>query len=124
MNILCLDIGMRRTGVAFVETNVNVPLALDTIQSETQEEMIEKIMTIVREKKIDRVIIGLPLLLSGGEGEQSEYVRSCAELLKEEKVEVEFIDERYTTSDSQEYDGDARAACELLRTYMQKNPAL
>lgn len=117
MRTLGLDIGLRRTGVAFADADIGIPFPLDTIIAQTKEEMIEQVEMIARERKVDRIIVGLPLLPSGDEGSQSAYVRSCAEDLSALGFAIDFIDERYTTSDSKDYDGDARAACLLLQTY-------
>ncbi len=120
MRLLALDIGMKRTGIAFVDTANDVVLPLDTIVADDADTMIENVIAIVKERKVEQVIVGLPLLPSGEEGSQTDYVRSCANTLSESGVEVSFLDERYTTSKSQDFDGDARAACELLAMYLQR----
>ncbi|UPA22063.1 Holliday junction resolvase RuvX [Candidatus Peribacteria bacterium] len=120
MHLLALDIGKKRTGVAFVDTDNDIPLPLDTIIENTVDGMIERVAGIIDERGVDEVVIGLPLLPSGKEGEQVLYVRMCAEKLEERGVAVVFMDERYTTSKMTSFDGDARAACELLQTYLER----
>ncbi len=120
MRILALDIGARRTGIAFVDTENGIPLPLDTIDVEFEEEMIEYVKKILIDRAVDEIVIGLPLLPSGVEGEQVEFVRRCGEDLKSANIPIVFLDERYTTSSSSESDGDARAACELLRMRLQR----
>ncbi|HVW67129.1 MAG TPA: Holliday junction resolvase RuvX [Candidatus Peribacteraceae bacterium] len=117
MRTLGLDIGERRTGVAFNDSAINIPFPLDTITADSKEEMIAQVELIARERKVDRIVVGLPLLPSGDEGSQAHYVRSCAANLEQLGFPIDFLDERYTTVDSKEYDGDARAACQLLQTY-------
>lgn len=121
MRILALDVGLRRTGVAFVDESNGIALPLDTIIADSKEDMIERVMLIIKERKVDLLVVGLPLLPSGDEGSQSEYVREVASEFMEAGVEVRFLDERYTTSDSSDYDGDAKAACGLLMTYLERH---
>lgn len=117
MRTLGLDIGMHRTGVAFNDDTVNIPFPLDTIVTDTKEEMVAQVEMIARDRKVDRIVVGLPLLPSGDEGSQALYVRSCTVDLEALGLPIDFLDERYTTVHSKEFDGDARAACQLLQTY-------
>ena len=120
MKILALDIGTRRTGVAFVDTANGIPLPLDTILSESTEELVSHIHQIADERGVEKIVIGLPLLLSGDEGSQSGYVRECAAMIEQSGLQIHFVDERYTTGASAEYDGDARVACGLLTTFLER----
>ena len=115
---------MKRTGVGFVDTTNGIVLPLDTIQSSSVDAMVRAVSDIVTSRSIEKVIVGLPLLPSGDEGSQSTYVRECAERLQAAGIAIEFLDERYTTSASGEYDGDARAACQLLEMYVARQANL
>jgi len=121
MRILALDIGRRRTGVAFAESDVGVPIALDTIQHKTEDELIVQTESYAKEKQVDELLLGLPLLPTGIEGDQVDYVRSCGEIFTERGWKISYLDERYTTDKKTQSDGDARAACELLLTFLQRN---
>lgn len=120
MRILALDHGRRRTGVAFCDTNNGVAVALDTIIYESPEELLEKVVTLFTQKKADLIVLGLPLLLGGGEGEQSGLVRAFSKDLGARGCAVELLDERYTTFTHIEIDGDAAAAVSLLNTYVDR----
>jgi len=120
MNYLALDIGMRRTGVAFSSSETGVPVALDTIKSKDNESLIKEVKLLVDERQIGEVICGLPLLLSGEEGKQCEYVHSITDLLTELGIKIHLLDERYTTPNLTEIDGDASAACQLLLTFLER----
>lgn len=128
MHLLALDIGLRRTGVAFGDTKSGVVVALDTFHHSTAHELATKVERVVREKKIDSLIIGLPLLLSGEEGEQSGLIREAADVIgKLVAIPVEFIDERYTTKKSlggPKSDPDALAACTILTIKMDRKNAI
>lgn len=117
MRLLALDIGTRRTGIAYCD-DTGVPLPLNTIEHESERALIDHIHDLIAARNIDHLIIGLPLLPSGAEGKQSKIVRSVGETLSA-MVPVEYLDERYTTQDSYP-DPDARAACALLTTFLER----
>ncbi len=114
--ILALDIGKRRTGIAFGDDNIGFVAAMDTIRHASIEALVDRVRDIAQVKKVGQLIIGLPLLPGGKEGEQARYVREVAKRLeKDVGLPVECVDERYTTSKGHpEADLDAKAACELL----------
>jgi putative Holliday junction resolvase len=123
---LAFDVGMRRTGAAFLDENIGIPLPLETIRHHSVEELLEAALPLIAARKTDKVILGLPLLPSGEEGSQSAFVRSVGNQLEAQGIAVEYRDERYSTprrhSDKaarhspppSAYDGDAAAACSLL----------
>lgn len=120
MRILALDIGKRRTGVAFCDDSIGIPLPLDTVIANDEADLVGQILQLCDEREIDALVIGLPLLLSGEEGAQSSFVRLIGSRLEEAEVPVEYLDERYTTQKSGENDGDARAACGLLQLFIER----
>ncbi|MSR67411.1 Holliday junction resolvase RuvX [Candidatus Peribacteria bacterium] len=128
MNILALDIGLRRTGISYGETKSGIVIALDTMQHTTPEELSEQVKIIVKSKKIDHVIIGLPLLPSGLEGEQVSLVKAAAKMIENESgLTPEFLDERYTTKihfSARGSDPDATAACALLTVWLDRKNAI
>lgn len=126
MRILALDVGMRRTGVAYLDDMTGIPLPLDTISHSSEEDLIQRLRMLIDERGIDRVIIGLPLLPSGKEGSQSAVSRSIGQRLADAGLSVEYRDERHTTPrishhkhalQARKIDGDAAAAYVLLSRY-------
>lgn len=121
MRILALDIGRRRTGVAFAEDTIGVPVALDTVQHESIDDLRDQVLVLADERNVDVLLLGMPLLLSGKEGDQSAFVRTCGDRLEAVGMHVEYMDERYSTGTrTKDIDGDAKAACELMLTYLSK----
>lgn len=118
MRFLALDVGSRRTGVAYGDTDIGIPFPLETIEHSTLQELYEVIRNFIEERSVDRLIIGLPLLPSGDEGEQVEYVRSFLPLLDD--FPYELVDERYTTPKGQNGDGDSHAACQILSVILDR----
>lgn len=80
----------------------------------------------MRELKVEQVIVGLPLSLSGADSAQTTETRSFAELLgRELKVPVELYDERFTTRLAERSGGraseDSRAAAHLLEGWLAEH---
>jgi putative Holliday junction resolvase len=84
----------------------------------------------VEELEAERVVVGLPLSLGGGETTQTEETREfAARLAQRLRVPVELYDERLTTRLAQRTARDAdrssragedsRAAAHLLETWLQ-----
>lgn len=121
MKILALDIGTRRTGCAFYDNATGVPLPLDTVQHRTIDEFVDRVSHLARDRGIDRLVIGLPLLPSGQEGAQASEVRTYSSALAALQIPATFLDERYTTPKGGPGDGDASSALSILNTYLQKN---
>lgn len=119
-NYLALDIGKRRTGIAFASGDTGVPVALESLEHKKSDDLIDHVRSLAEEKSVDLILCGLPLLLSGDEGAQSSYSRSIADALAESGLNVTFLDERYTTPNIAEIDGDAAAACQLLLTFLER----
>ena len=95
MRYLGLDVGTKRTGVAFADTDDDILFSLETIHHESQEELLSRVQELVLERSIDEVVLGLPLLLSGKPGSQANIVQSFAEALKREHIPHCLLDERY-----------------------------
>lgn len=117
--VLAFDIGTRRTGVAFGDTSDGVVVSLDTILHHSPDELVEAVAVIVKEKSITHIVVGLPRLPSGEEGEQAAFSRSVGDAFVARGWPVTYIDERFTTSKDESVDGDAKAAIELLQLAFQ-----
>ena len=125
MQCLALDLGRKHTGVAFADAEVDIALPLDTIHHETEEELLEALEKIVDERQITTIVLGLPYLSSGEEGEQVEYVRDVALKIKEAcpSCTIQFLDERQTNktdAKTKSEDDNAQAAVTLLQVFLER----
>ena len=75
MSILGLDIGDKRTGVAISNDVSSICTPLNYIPSQDINYFLKNLYNLIIEKKINKIIIGLPKLLSGKEGERAKYSR-------------------------------------------------
>ena len=102
MRILALDIGERRIGVALSDPGGLLATPLTAIHRRRQAEDIDEVLRLVDEHDAERIVVGLPLELSGRRGTQagrvSTFVRAMAERTQ---VPVDTVDERYSTVQAQ-----------------------
>jgi putative Holliday junction resolvase len=107
MRILALDVGKRRIGIAITD-----PLAITARPHSTidrNKEAPQKISALIKELEVGKVLVGLPLHLSGAEGPQTEDVRKfVAKLQPHVSVPIEFRDERLTTVEAEHRLSDRR----------------
>jgi len=119
MRYLGLDVGTRRTGAAIADDKDDILFSIATIEHTDFETLTSAVLTIVREKKIDLVVLGLPLLLSGEEGAQVQIVRSFGHELAKKGVSCRFVDERFSTPSAPGLDKDSSAACSILSSILR-----
>lgn len=119
MRLIALDLGKRRTGVAFYDTQTDIVVPLNVLQCSSDVELVGALQALLQERSPEHIIVGLPLLPSGKEGEQSAWVREVLQKLAPKQA-VHFVDERYSTARDGSVDPDAAAACELLRGFLER----
>ncbi|MDQ3043716.1 MAG: Holliday junction resolvase RuvX [Chloroflexota bacterium] len=128
--LLGLDVGDKRIGVAVSDESGTLATPLRYV-SRGQRDQID-LEALVREWKIERLIVGLPTGMSGREGPQAANVRAYAETLALAlELPVVYWDERLTTAIAERQliaDGvrlaqrreriDAAAAAVILQDYL------
>ena len=128
MRILALDHGTARIGCAISDPSGTLATPLPTIEPPEPRSVAE----LVANYEVERVVVGLPLHLSGEEGAQVELVRTfCGELEAVLEVPVETYDERLTTrmAEASRREGatappDSLAAAHLLQAYLAGRAAI
>jgi putative Holliday junction resolvase len=122
--VLALDYGSARCGVAVSDPTGTLATPLDPVLRANTRRGIARLATVVRETGAERVVLGLPLGLSGADTAQTAETRAFGERLAEAVgVPVELYDERFTTriaqrSASREASEDSRAAAVLLEDWL------
>ena len=125
---LALDFGEARCGCAISDPTGTVVTPLGAIERPDTRRGLGRLAATVREREAERVVVGLPLSLSGDEGPQAARTREFAARLAERvDVPVVFHDERLTTRQADrtggKADADSRAAAHLLEAYLAAAPA-
>lgn len=102
--LLGLDYGSHRIGTALSDPLGITAQPLPAIRRRGDNRDIEAIGELVREYSVDRVVLGLPLMLDGTEGEQAKRARAFGEKIVERLgVPVEAWDERMTTAQAERH---------------------
>ncbi len=124
MKVLALDYGSARTGVAVSDPTGMIARPVEVVQKAGTDRGLARIGELVREHETERVVVGLPLTMSGRLGEQAAETELFVSRLRETlEVPVETFDERFTTDLAEQGGGgshptDARAAAHLLSSYL------
>jgi putative Holliday junction resolvase len=122
--VLALDYGSARCGCALSDPTGTLATPLPAVTQPASEAGLEAIAALVREQGVGRVVVGLPVSLSGEEGAQAAETRGFAERLRAVlDVPVETWDERFTTRMARATPGrhaeDSRAAAHLLQSWLE-----
>ena len=95
-----IDFGKARIGLAISDERRIIAQPLETIRASSNPPQNARLIVHALSvyKNIDAVVIGLPLLLNGKEGEMAQLVRSFAKILEEMlPLPLFFWDERLTS---------------------------
>lgn len=122
--VLALDYGSARCGCALSDPTGTLATPLEAVERPATEAGLEAIARLVGEHEVERVVVGLPVSLSGEEGAQAAETRAFVERLRTALgVPVETWDERFTTRMAQATPGrhaeDSRAAAHLLQGWLE-----
>jgi putative Holliday junction resolvase len=126
MRVLALDYGSARCGCALSDPTGTIVTPIELVPRPGTRRGLARIGELVREREVERVVVGLPLSLSGEDSEQTRETREFAARLARrlgEEVPVELHDERFTTRMAQRMEGatapeDSRAAAHMLEGWL------
>jgi putative holliday junction resolvase len=123
LRVLALDYGAARCGVAVSDPTGTLATPLDAVLKPATKKGLQRLRDLVRELDVERIVVGLPVSLGGGNSAQTRETRQFADRLSAAvDVPVELYDERFTTSLAQQAGGtaalDSRAAAVLLDEWL------
>jgi putative holliday junction resolvase len=123
LRVLALDYGAARCGVAVSDPTGTLATPLDAVLKPATKKGLQRLRDLVRELDVERIVVGLPVSLGGGDSAQTRETRQFADRLSAGvDVPVELYDERFTTSLAQQAGGtaalDSRAAAVLLDEWL------
>ncbi len=130
--VLALDLGDRRIGVALSDPTIKIARPLLVIKRQSRLEDFTRLKEIVNSHSVEHLVIGLPVNLSGHEGQRAVWTRDYAAALSAFlQIEAELWDESFSTKDaedslrlrgispkSQRSRIDAIAAALILQSYL------
>jgi len=133
-NLLALDFGEARIGVAIASQEARLPSPLQTLKNDGQ--IWQNLLAVIAENRIGTVVVGLPRGLDGQETAQTAKARNFMNELRE-RIDLPVIaqDEAATSVKATEelesrgkpYDKgaiDALAATYILEDYLHDTPAM
>ena len=97
--ILAVDWGERRIGLAISDPLGVIATGLETLDVQTPTEAARRIAEVAAEREADRLVVGLPLLMSGERGQAAEAALALAAALADRTgLPVDTYDERLTSA--------------------------
>jgi len=127
VRVLALDDGSARCGCALSDPTGTLATPIDVVERPATKRGIARLAELVRERDVERVVVGLPVGLRGVDTEQTREARSFADRLRAAlPVPVELYDERFTTAIAARSGGsrtseDSRAAAVLLGDWLARH---
>jgi putative Holliday junction resolvase len=129
VRVLALDYGSARCGCALSDPTGTLATPIDPVLRPGSKAGLRALRELVAERAADRVVVGLPLSLSGADSEQTRETRRFADRLRTAlgpDVPVELYDERFTTAIAARTGGgsaseDSRAAAVLLEDWLARH---
>jgi putative Holliday junction resolvase len=127
MRVLALDYGSARCGCALSDPTGTIVTPIAAIPNVGTRRGLQALAELVRDRAVERVVVGLPLSLRGEDTDQTRETRAFARRLSRrlgDATPVEMLDERFTTRIAQGMEGpfaegeDSRAAAVLLESWL------
>ncbi|GAC1431819.1 MAG: Holliday junction resolvase RuvX [Candidatus Velthaea sp.] len=99
LNVVALDVGERRIGIAVSDPFGSFSLPFDTIERTNVKTDVERIVGIARERGARTIVVGDPLTLAGERGIAAKNIDAfVAHLARAYDGAIELVDERMTTA--------------------------
>ena len=126
MRVLALDYGAARCGCALSDPTGTLATPIEPVLRPATRRGLDRVAELVANHEAKRVVVGLPLSLSGADSAQTTETRAWAARLADAvPVPVELYDERFTTRLAGWAGGtasseDSRAAAVLLDGWLAR----
>lgn len=101
VQLLGLDIGERRTGVALSDPDGRVATPLVVLDAKGRHGADDAVARLVEEYEVGEVVVGLPTSMDGNEGPQAAAVRAVGgRLARRLPCPVSYWDERLSSAEA------------------------
>ncbi|MBO1438380.1 Holliday junction resolvase RuvX [Meiothermus sp. CFH 77666] len=97
MKVVALDVGEARIGLAVGETGSPWAFGRGYLVRKNLEADLKALAAVAEQERAERFVVGLPLRTDGSLSAQAERVLALVEAMREQGLQVELLDERYTT---------------------------
>jgi putative Holliday junction resolvase len=135
MRTLAIDHGTKRMGIAISDELGVIAQPLEFIPAEPVAKFLERLKEIIRDKQVEKLVVGMPRNMDGSYGPAALKVQAFVAVLKESVViPIAFWDERLTSTqanrflvqanvrrDKRKEKVDQTAAAILLQSYLDSH---
>ena len=137
MRVLAIDHGTKRMGIALSDPSGMIALPLEFVPAEPFNAFLERLKTLIREKEVEMILVGMPRNMDGSYGPAAAKVREFVAVLKETiAIPVQTWDERLTSAQANRFliqadvsrknrkdKVDQAAAAILLQSFLDSRPS-
>jgi putative Holliday junction resolvase len=134
--ILAFDFGSRWIGVAVGDTETRIASPLGMFETQSPSRRMSEVESLLREWRPQRLLVGLPLAMDGGEHETTRRaLRFARQLESRFRLPVELADERLSSAVAEstlreigrggrkhKHEAHALAAKVFLQSYLDESP--
>ena len=97
--LLALDPGTKLIGIAISDINKKIATPMEVLEFKKYNDLKEKLLNIIKERKVGGIVIGNPINMDGSVGPRSQSSNSLADNLSSDlKLPILLWDERLSTS--------------------------
>ena len=133
--ILSVDFGDKRVGIAMSDVLKIIAKPYETIENKSNKFVIDKILKLVVDKDVEKIIVGLPLTMKGKYSIQTQKVLDFIDLFeKNTSIPIIKYDERLSSIEAKKSlikqgiktghnksEIDKTAAAIFLQSYLDRN---
>ena len=103
MKAMGIDFGLARIGIALSDDTKFLASPFITYKRKDESTDINYFINLIKEKKVDEIVCGLPLNMQGEEQEIAKLTREFMAKIQENiDINIEFVDERLSSSMAEE----------------------
>jgi putative Holliday junction resolvase len=103
ISALGLDIGLKRVGIAGCDGTGLIATGITTLVRSSFDRDVAYLRELVRERRVQILVAGLPYSLSGELGSQARQVQKyAARIAAALELPLEYVDERLTSVEAEE----------------------
>ena len=95
--VLGIDYGDSRIGLAMSDPLKIIASPFKTIRNEGNEKCLQVFQSLIKQKDVEAIVVGLPIGLKGQETVQTKKVREFVNLLYALKLPIHLEDERLSS---------------------------
>lgn len=137
ISALGLDVGRKRIGVAGCDRTGLIATGLMTIERQSFNQDVAQLQSLVQERQVEVLVVGLPYTMNGSLGFQAKQVQKFAQRLAQAlNLPLDYVDERLTSFQAEQlllaenispsrHKGliDRKAAALILQQWLDKRRA-